>query len=362
MPVSTRRQPAVTLSDVANLAGVSRYVAGHVLNNGEGNTRVSEDTAQKVRRAATMLNYRPNFAALSLRGRRSHTFGLLVASAGDPLRSFLVQYLDAAAARGGSHILIGNTIGNDAVGPDRFDHYVAEFARRNVDGILCAVHRWCPGDRAALMEAHPNVVFYEDPGIPGAAFVSVDRAEAVRVAVNHLIAGGRQRIGLALMSLSRPTHLARREGYEQALAAARRTVDPRLIFDGEKFGLAFARYDIEAAKWCFPTQIMDHVIDALVRDGGADAIVAHDDFWAAAIVRRLQARGIGTPQNVAVVGYLNHYLADWTTPTLTTLDLEHEQSARTMVSMLEEMVTAGPLPPDQREVKIAPRLIVRASA
>ena len=84
----SRKRTEPSLSDVARLANISRRVAGHVLNGGTGNTRVSEETANLVREAAAKLDYHPNYAARILRGKRSQTFGLLVASAGDPLRSF----------------------------------------------------------------------------------------------------------------------------------------------------------------------------------------------------------------------------------------------------------------------------------
>ena len=107
---------------------------------------------------------------------------------------------------------------------------------------------------------------------------------------------------------------------------------------------------------------MDVVIDELVVRQKADAIVAHDDFWAGAMIRRLSARGIRVPDDVAVIGYLNHYLADWTDPPLTTIDLQHQEVAIHMVSMLEEMASGKTLSLERRVVTIEPKLIVRKSA
>jgi DNA-binding LacI/PurR family transcriptional regulator len=357
-----KRHKRPTLSDVAQAAGVSRWVAGRVLNGGDSNIRCSKATELRIRQTARRLDYHPNLAARQLRGKRSYTLGLLVASAGDPLRSFLVQYLDAEAVKIGCHTLIANTIGNPAVGPDQFDHYVEEFDRRGVDGVFCAVHNWWPGDRAALVARHPKTVFYEDPGIPGAAHVAADRAEAARLAVRHLAGRGRRRIGLALMDSSRPGDVARRRGYEEELAAHRLALDERLIFDGRPHGAAYPWCNESTGKWEFPFVVIDRAVDALVRDGGADAIVAHDDFWAAALIKRIRARAVRVPQDVAVVGYLNHYLADWTDPALTTIDLCHERAARRMVEMLEHMIREGPLAEDERAVQIRPRLVLRESA
>lgn len=346
------------LADVAHEAGVSRWVAGHVLNGGKGNSRTGPEAKRRIREVAEKMGYCPNRMAQSLRGMRSHTFGLLVASAGDPLRSFLVQHLDEESVQRGCHTLIGNTV----LAPGRFESYTEEFARREVDGVLCAVHHWCEGDRRQLLTLHPNTVFYENPGIAGATYVTVDREESVRLAVRRLAEQGRRRIGLAVMTQSRPEHVARRRGYVAELQSQGLPVDERLVFDGEAHGLTFARWDDSTRRWQFPFETTQAALDALVRDQGVDAIVAHDDFWAAALVKQLRARGIGVPSDVAVVGYLNHYLADWTDPALTTIDLAHRQAAQTMVGLLERTIAEGPLPEEERVVKIRPELIVRESA
>jgi DNA-binding LacI/PurR family transcriptional regulator len=336
-------------------------VVGHVLNGGGGNCRVSKKTAIRIREVAKQLNYHPNHAAQLLLGKRSYTFGLLVSSAGDPLRSFLVQYLDAEAVKIGCHTFIGNTIGNPTVGPNQFEAYVREFSRRRVDGVFCAVHHWWPGDRARLLARHPHTVFYEDPGIPGSAYVTVDREAVVRMAVRHLAERGRKRIALAVMTLSRPTHLARRHGYEAELRAQNLPVEEGLIFNGEPYGVAFARCIETQCKWEFPRPVIDHAIEELICRGRADAIIAHDDYWAAELIKGLNSRRIRVPQDVAIVGYLNHYLADWTDPTLTTIDPHHLDAARQMVSILERMITEGPLPENERVVKITPQLVIRES-
>ena len=354
------RQPR--LIDVARKAGVSRGIVGHVLNGGSGNSRVSAATAQKIKDVAKAMKYRPNHAARLLRGKRSYTFGLLVASAGDPLRSFLAQYLDIESVKIGCQTFVANTIGDPILGPDLFGEYIEEFARRGVDGVFCAVHHWFGGDRSRLLARHPRTVFYEASGLKGAAQVAVDREEAARLAVRHLARRGRRRIALAVMSLSRPTHLARRIGYEKELQGNNLPLNEKLIFNGEPYGLAYAYCNVNTGQWEFPMQVIDRAVDALVMEGKADAIVAHDDFWAAAFLKRLNARGIKVPQEVAVVGYLNHYLADWTNPALTTIDLRHEYAATQMVGMMQKMIEHGPLPAEECVALIKPRLIIRESS
>ncbi len=350
------------LADVARQAGVSIGVAGNILNAGKGNSRASAATIARVRKVAAALRYTPHMAARQLRGKRTYMYGILVASAGDPLRSFLVQDLDIESIKLGCRTVICNTVGNPQAGPDRFDAEVEALSHRGVDGVFCAIHRWWPGDRAALLRTHPNTVFYEDPGIPGAAFVTADRAAAVRMAVGHLVSRGRRRIGLAVENMRAFGGPARLAGYREAIESLRIPFDPHLTFDGQQPDWVCGSYDNASGTWYFPTEVAERALDHLVVRERADAIVAHNDYWASVFIRLLRARGLRVPQDVAVVGYLNHYLADWTDPPLTSISLRYDVAAHAMVTMLEQMITEGGLPEQERRVLVAPRLIQRGSS
>ncbi|MEW4563195.1 LacI family DNA-binding transcriptional regulator [Bremerella sp. JC770] len=360
MTVKSGRPKRVRLVDIAEKVGVSRRaVSAVLLGTGGSRVTVGEEKAKEIQRVAKSMGYQPNFAARQLVGKRSHTFGLLVASAGDPLRSFLIQHLDEEAAAHGNRTLIGNTV----IAPDRFDKNVQLFTNSGVDGVLCAVHNWLPGDRTDLLKQHPCTVFYEDPGIPNACFITVDRADAVRQAASYLLKQGRERIGLALTVKSKKSEKDRLRGYKEALNHFDKSFSPGLLYCASpKHKDAHASHDVDTLKWSFPEAVVDDLIEQLVVGEDADAIIAHDDYWAATLIKRLRCRGIRVPDDVAVVGYLNHYLADFTDPPLTTIDLDHMTAAKEMVSMLERMIGGEELPAEQRRVLIKPRLIVRESA
>ena len=360
MTVEFDRPKRVRLVDIAEKVGVSRRAVSAVLL-GTGGSRVSvgEEKAKEIQRVAKSMGYQPNLAARQLVGKRSHTFGLLVASAGDPLRSFLIQHLDEEAAAHGNRTLIGNTV----VAPDRFDKNVQLFTNSGVDGVLCAVHNWLPGDRTALLKQHPHTVFYEAPGIRDACFVSVDRTAAIQQATNHLLERGRQRIGLALTVKSKKSQKDRLRGYKQALSDSHLKFEADLVFYASpKHKDAYARHDVQSLKWSFPEAVIDDLIDQLVIGQSADAIIAQDDYWAATLIKRLHRKGIRVPDDVSVVGYLNHYLADFTAPSLTTIDLNHVTAAKKMVSMLEKMICGESIPAAERQALVQPQLIERESA
>ena len=352
----------VRLLDVARAAGVSSGVVSQVLGKGKSNSRASQATTERILKVARELKYQPDPNARRLRGSRAKLYGVLVASAGDPLVSFLVEHLDVEAVKVGCHTLICNTVGDTTLAPDQFDYHVRELFHQGVDGVFCAVHDWFGGDRRELLRLHPNTVFYEDPGLPDACHVSVDRVAAGRLAVRHLVERGCRRIGIAVRGLSIPSQVARLQGYREELSACGFSTDKALVFDGDAFGPAVPTCDNHGEKWDFPCEIGEHVVKALVGGAGADAIIAPDDFWASVIIRALHRQGKAVPGDVAVVGYLNHYLADWIDPPLTTISRCPDEAARLMVSMMERLVKSDSLSPEDRSILIQPKLVVRQSA
>jgi DNA-binding LacI/PurR family transcriptional regulator len=354
-----RTRGTVRLVDIAKEAGVSASVVSSVLNGGRGNTRVARDTADRILEVAKRHHYRPSPAAQQLRGKRSNVFGLLVASAGDPLRSFLVEHLDEEAVKHGCQTLIGNTV----VAPGRFEGCLEEFVSRGVDGIFCAVHAVFPGDRGQLLARCPNTVFYEDPGVANATFVTIDQEAAGRVPARHLLESRRLRLGFAILDPAAPAHQERLRGIRAALAESGMPADSLATYVGRPGSSGPALPDQRTMLWQTPVDVLDEIIDQLVVVHRADAIIAHDDFLASALLRQLRARGIRVPRDVAVTGYLNHYLCDYVDPPLTSVDLRHHAAARAMVEAIQERIAADePAPGVRRAISIPPILVVRESA
>lgn len=53
----------ISLKDIAEAAGVSTALVSFVLNGKEKEYRVGEETAQRILKIATEMNYQPNLAA-----------------------------------------------------------------------------------------------------------------------------------------------------------------------------------------------------------------------------------------------------------------------------------------------------------
>jgi LacI family transcriptional regulator len=99
---SRRSRQAVTISSVADAAGVSPMTVSHVLN---GTKSVREATRAAVMKAVEELGYVPNAAARSLASARSTRIGIVYRNAQNAFLSMLVGALNAAA-RAGVQIII----------------------------------------------------------------------------------------------------------------------------------------------------------------------------------------------------------------------------------------------------------------
>ena len=155
---------------------------------------------------------------------------------------------------------------------------------------------------------------------------------------------GRRRIGFAIADPGNRLLAGRLAGYRAELHAHGLGGNDALVFTGAS-GSSGPLYPQErVVVWHTPVEVLDGLIEQLVVRERADAIVAHDDFLAASLLRRLRARGISVPGQVAVVGYLNHYLCDHVDPPVTSVDLQHHVAARTMVATLEDMILSAVIP------------------
>ena len=125
----------VTLSDVASRAGVSATTASYILNNRTAEMRISADAAERVRRAAIELAYRPNRSARSLRTAKTKTIGLISDSVASGQFSSQMLTGASAASRDCDHLLVIGETEGDAMLEDQL---IDEMLDRQVDGIVYA--------------------------------------------------------------------------------------------------------------------------------------------------------------------------------------------------------------------------------
>ncbi|MDR4534375.1 LacI family DNA-binding transcriptional regulator [Glutamicibacter sp. PS] len=326
LQLASGRRP--TIIDVAERAGVSKSLASRALRGDPG---VSEASRLLVLDAAEDLGYRPNSAARSLVRGVSGLIGVVLNQLGNQHHTGIVDGVEARARELSASVLIGHGGHSEAELRRQIDTMI----ELRVDGLVI-VSSWVPREVLERAGAEvPTVVVTQiaDPP-PVIDTIASDDILGARLAVEHLIASGRSRIGYLSRSLS-ATSQARVQGVQLALADANLPSCLIQIASGEQIDL-----------------------QRLLDERDLDALLCNNDLTAAEVIRLAHQQSIPVPDRLSVIGYDNTHLTELLYPSLTSIDQPQAQMGRRAVDALVERGEGRTEP--LREF-YTPSLVARAS-
>ncbi len=332
---------AVTLRDVAQRAGVHASTASRALNRAT-RTLVSDDTVDRVVKAARDLGYQPNSLARGLKTNKTYTVGMLLPDLTNPLFPPIARGIEDTLGRSDYTLILANT-DND---PAREQQMLQTMLTRRVDGlILATAERNDPGIEEVIASNVPLVLVnrtMDDASVP--SVVGDDHA-GIGLAVRHLVSLGHRRIAHVSGPHSVSTGLARYRSFKVWMQNAGLEVDPDLIVEA-------AWFSEEPGAAAF--RIL------LDRGPGFTAVVAANDLIAIGCYDVLKERGLTVGKDVSVVGYNDIPFADKLDPALTTIRIPHYLIGVKSAEAVLEAIELGP-----REgavsVRLSPSLVVRES-
>jgi LacI family transcriptional regulator len=341
-----RRRQEVTIKHVAAEAGVSLQTVSRVINN-EPNVRpVMKD---KVKAAIDLLGYVPSIAAQRMSGSRSY----LILAINDRDRTIA----DWRARQGGDWIdqmLLGGMLKCAEHGYRMLFELVDthnDHVRRELGATIAALQP----DGVILTPPHSENLLItellEERGIPFARIGSIASGPGIamtmgdegsaRLATEHLVALGHQRVGL----IAGPTEYSlsewRIDGWKAAKAAHALNTD-RLCVRGDfsfESGLAAARQLLD-----LPTP--------------PTAIIASNDQMAMAVLEVAKERSIDIPGDLSLISFDNSPVVRFTQPQLTAID---QPIAATFSRAVELLITNGEAPPYEQPVVVEGSIIERGS-
>jgi DNA-binding LacI/PurR family transcriptional regulator len=167
------------------------------------------------------------------------------------------------------------------------------------------------------------------------------------LAVNHLLKAGRRRRGYLKLVNTTYSHHKHQEGFEQAINNAGIELDP----DKQITTLRDNAPDMMAA-----------ISQMLQTNPEVDGLVCFHSGIAAVALKACARLGCRVPDDIAIIGYDDIFLADLTTPSLTTLDLTipKEEVGAMAARMLLDQITKNNTRHD--DVMLEHKLIIRDSA
>jgi len=335
----------VTLKQVATSAGVSYQTVSKVLNR---QIQVSKETEDRIWQAAQTLGYRPSFVARSLRTQRAFTIGYswppsAPAQENIVLDQFLQSMFLAAEERG--YYLLCFPYHADI--KKHLSSYHELIETRRVDGFILSSVEYDDPRVQLLMESNfPFVAFGRSNPDLLFPWIDVDGGQGIRESMLHLLDQGHRKVAALAWPLDSRVGNNRMEGYFSALQEAGITPDFEWVKRGNgvfEFGYKAMLELLDLATDCRPT-----------------AVIALNDMMALGACQAIKDRGGVVGRDVAVTGFDDAPLVQYTDPPLTTLRQPITEIGQRIIAMLMEYINTGNLP-NNPNVLVAPQLIVRKS-
>jgi LacI family gluconate utilization system Gnt-I transcriptional repressor len=326
---------AVTLHDVAKLAGVAPITASRALNTPD---QVSAEVLQKVTEAVSRSGYVRNRMAGGLASARSRLVAAVVPTISGPVFLQTLKSLTEALAEHGYQLMLGQSgyIGS------REDALLDSIIGSRPAGIVLTGIMHSPDGRRRLLAAGiPVVEIWDLTPTPLDMLVGFSHTDIGRSVVDFLYAKGRRR--LAIVGGDDERALRRQHAFEAATRAA---------------GLP----DAAVINVPAPTTLKsgrEALGQLLQTHPGVDAVFCGSDLLALGVMTEAQARGVKVPEQLGLIGFGDLEFAADLHPALTSVRVNGEAIGRKAAQFIVDRAEGREV--TQRVADIGFSIIDRAS-
>lgn len=306
----------VTRNDVAKRAGVSPAVVSYVINKSKF---VSEEKTAAVMEAIKELKYIPNFTARNLKTNKS----MQIAFVCDNLRNDWLEEAEGLLFQEGynvSHCYTRDT-----------EDFIQMLIARQFDAVFMMSNAFSTAQLNELADAGMPVVIYKtrDYGklLPGIATVVPDYKSGIEKSINYLRLRGHSRIAyvLPIRYKIKEQKSFRIQAYEASMKA-----------NGLEFREDFIIRNVETIE-----AIQNEAINLMLRSDPNDrptAFVASTDYIGLYLVNAFKQLNLRVPEDVAVIGGDNTFLAEMVTPPLTSVDFSKTDFAKALTDTITDLI------------------------
>lgn len=321
----------VTVADIAERVGLSKSAVAKVLLNNRSTIRVSRENAEKIRKLAEEMEYRPNTAARALRSGRSGMLGLVLGGLQSPFFSeFAERMLELADAQGRRLIVCPVLWGTE-----RERAALDSLIRSNVDGILLKTGLFQNAPELAKEYAKYGIpIVTEGESHPDFSSVSADFRTGMRelfLAIRH------QKIA--------PPALAANDHSSSVLEAyfsccREFSVEPRLF----RF-LAYNDPDLDRCA-------------AEISSAGIRRLLVCSDHYALKLMSRFGRAEFRIPEDIAIASIGGTIASSYANPPLTVID---QHISRLAELQMQELLAKLGGDSEIRHLRIPTELVIRES-
>jgi LacI family transcriptional regulator len=330
--------------DVAKHAGVSVTTVSRVINN--SSHPVNAETRIRVLEAIDALNFVPSQLARALVSEKTRLIGVIVGDGSDPYFANIVRGITDTAQENGYLTIICNT--------ERIPKVELSYLRLlrdySADGIIFAGGALVDSEYkeeladivTKLQKNHVPVIALSNQYLDMPQ-VRIDDVLAAREMTEYLIGLGHRRIGFITGPAGLVTSKLRFDGYQQALEAARISLDPELIVEGD--------FTYESGRQAGG--------DLIALQAPPTAIFGSNDREALGCLFKLNELGVQVPGQVSIAGFDNIETTQYVHPPLTAVNVPMHTIG--VIGVQQLLQVAEHREPIEQIHKVAHSLVKRAS-
>jgi DNA-binding LacI/PurR family transcriptional regulator len=325
----------LTIREVAKEAAVSTATVSHVLNK---TGQVSSSTRRRVLATVKRLGYFPNVHARNLASHKSRTLGIIVSDIENPFFPEVIKAFETRARRLGYDAVLNDT----NYDPRQTRRAAERMLEHKVRGVAVMTSEI----RLQLIEelARQRIAVTFLDLAPMGKYVSnlrIDYFSGIQQVVQHLYDFGHRRIAFVAGRPGLKSNIVRLQAYEECMRAL--GLEPGPILPGDlRFEGGVAAGSMVMKLTPCPT-----------------AVVAINDLTAVGVIKALTQAGCRVPQDISVTGFDKTRLSEYSTPSITTVDIHRDLLGRTAADALHELSSSDN--PMGREYSIPAELVVRDS-
>ncbi len=330
-------EPKITMKDIAQKLGVSVVTVSKAFNNKEG---VSEELRAQIKKTAEEMGYRYNVTAKALREGHCFNIGVIVASRymDETENSFYLKMYQNIIKHLTDYEYSGilEIVTQEMEDGNELPRIISN---NKIDGLIVL----------GQMKAE-YLLFIKKTGIHTVYLdfynktidvdaVITDNIYGEYLLTNYLVGKGHKKIAFIGNIYTTASILDRYLGYYRSLLANILEVHPEYLIPDRTHQRKFIEIKLPKD---MPT-----------------AFVCNCDTVAYALIQKLKDRGYRVPEDISVVGFDNYSFGEYSTPKLTTVEVDVDAMTMLAVDTLQKQI-AGQGEKPSRKV-ISGTLIIRDS-
>ena len=311
-----RRGSAATIYDIAKLSGFNPSTVSRALTTPG---RINSKTEAKIKAAAKELNYQVNPFARALPTGRTKMIAIIISDITNPVFFNVVRGAEIAAAVEGYTLVIAESQESSTNEAEALQRILP-----TVDGVVLVTTRLSDEEVQDINRQKPVVLINRK--VPGVADVVPSHEEGIADAVRHLADLGHK-------------HIAFLSGPRASWMNSERWTN--LMKNAVKAGMTIVEIGPND-----PTLEAGRLAVDRIKAAGVTAVFTYNDLMGIGLLREAVAQGIRIPEDLSLIGFDNIFGSDFTSPPLSTVHLDLQQSGKEGVTALMSMLSNEDMTPE----------------